>query len=364
MAEKIIVGMSGGVDSSLSAWLLLQQGYEVEGLFMFNWTEDEDGYCNAADDYQNALTVCAELGIPLHKADFSDAYRQRVFRYFLSEYAAGRTPNPDVLCNREIKFKSFLDYAQRLGASRIATGHYAGLRKIDGQIRLVKARDANKDQTYFLALVPQAAFERSLFPLTDYSKPEVRELAARAGLPNHARKDSTGICFIGERPMRQFLGDYLKAEPGPIRSLDHAGRELGQHRGLIFHTLGQRRGLGLGGLADGEDAPWFVVRKDLGSNTLWVSQNDTHPELFSHELELEPMHWIGPEAPLPLECTARIRHRQSEQSCRVDVGRKNLRIHFDAPQRAVAPGQYAVLYAGDICLGGARIEQTCRGGAI
>ena len=359
MPEKVIVGMSGGVDSSVTAWLLLQQGYEVEGLFMFNWAEDESGYCDAADDFQNAASVCAELGIPLHRADFSSEYRERVFQFFLNEYAAGRTPNPDVLCNREIKFKSFLDYALRLGADRIATGHYAGLRHYDDLTELVMAKDQNKDQTYFLALVPGTSFAKVLFPLAGYGKPEVRELAAKAGLPNHARKDSTGICFIGERPMREFLSQYLQADPGAILSLDHAGRELGQHQGLIFHTPGQRRGLGLGGLADADEAPWFVVRKDLAQNALWVSQNSEHPGLMSPSAVLEDMHWINPPPALPLQCSARIRHRQTLQACTVVTNgpQASIQVQFAEPQRAVVAGQYIVLYLDDVCLGGGRVGQ-------
>lgn len=356
MPEKVIAGISGGVDSAVSAWRLLQQGYEVEGLFMYNWAEDEDGYCNAADDFQQARAVCQELGIPLHQADFSREYRERVFQYFLEEYAAGRTPNPDVLCNREIKFKEFLQYALRLGADRIATGHYASVVEREGQYRLLKSQDPDKDQTYFLAAVPEAALARSLFPLNDVSKSQVRALAREAGLPNYARKDSTGICFIGERPFQSFLSRYLPAQPGPICSLDHDGQVLGEHLGLMYYTLGQRKGLGIGGVQESADAPWYVVQKDLETRTLRVSQQADHPALMSTELFISDFQWINTPPELPLRCTARIRHRQPEQSCRVEMLTDGLKVSFDVPQRAAAPGQYLVLYQADVCLGGGAID--------
>ncbi len=356
--HKVIVGISGGVDSAVSAHLLLQQGWRVEGLFMFNWAEDEAGYCNAAEDFQVARQVCDELGIPLHRADFSAAYRTRVFQHFLDEHAAGRTPNPDVLCNREIKFKNFLEHAERLGADRIATGHYAGVATHDGAPWLVKARDGNKDQTYFLALVPEPALARSLFPLAALRKPEVRVLAERAGLPNYARKDSTGICFIGERPMREFLGRYLPAEPGPIMSLDQPGRVLGEHTGLIHYTLGQRKGVGVGGQKDARQAPWYVIEKNLKRNILFVSQHIDNTNLYSRNLFADTAHWVGPAPTLPLDCTARIRHRQAEQACRVEAAGTGLKVSFAEAQRAVTPGQYVVFYQGLRCLGGAVIEQA------
>ncbi|MGB1580198.1 MAG: tRNA 2-thiouridine(34) synthase MnmA [Nevskiales bacterium] len=358
MAKKVIVGLSGGVDSSVSALILQQQGYEVEGLFMFNWAEDESGYCEAAEDFQQARAVAQELGIPLHQADFSAEYRERVFSEFLEEYAAGRTPNPDLLCNREIKFKSFLDYALRLGADHIATGHYAQLQQTGDQTRLLRAVDANKDQTYFLALVDGQALQHCLFPLGSLHKPEVRDIAAKAGLPNYARKDSTGICFIGERPMREFLGQYLKREPGPIYSLDHDGREIGQHEGLIFHTLGQRKGLGLGGISDAQEAPWYVIAKNEDDRSLWVSQNAEHPQLMSRQLILRDVHWVN-AAPAPSEnYQARIRHRQALQHCQLGQHDDSYQLEFEQPQRAAAPGQYAVLYDGDICLGGGCIAEV------
>ncbi len=360
MSEKVIVGMSGGVDSSVSAWLLQQQGFSVEGLFMFNWAEDEAGYCDAADDYQNAALVCEELDIPLHRADFSADYREHVFQNFLDEYAAGRTPNPDLLCNREIKFKSFLQYAQRLGAQRVATGHYASLRHSSGHTELLMAKDQNKDQTYFLALVSGEALSHVLFPLGEYTKPEVRALAAQAGLPNHARKDSTGICFIGERPMKDFLSNYLQAKQGPIYSLDHGGREIGRHDGLMFHTVGQRRGLGVGGLAGASEAPWFVVRKDIATNSLWVSQDTNHPGLMCVRIEVADMHWVNQSPSLPMNCMARARHRQELQSCLVQQGDDDttLIVEFPQPQRAIALGQYLVLYSNEVCLGGGCVVAT------
>ncbi len=360
MADKVIVGISGGVDSAVSAFLLKQQGWQVEGLFMFNWAEDEAGYCNAAEDFQTAGQVCDELDIPLHRADFSAEYRERVFQQFLDEYAAGRTPNPDVLCNREIKFRSFLEYAGRLGAQRVATGHYAGVEQHEGDTWLVKATDGNKDQTYFLALVPEAAFARTLFPLAGLRKPEVRELAQKAGLPNHARKDSTGICFVGERPMREFLNRYLTARPGPIMSLDRPGEMLGEHGGLLHYTPGQRKGIGVGGRRSASAAPWYVVRKDFKQNILFVSQQLDNKELYSMTLNTGPAHWIGPPPTTPA-CTARIRHRQAEQDCQVEANGSGLRVAFVQAQRAITPGQYAVFYQGQRCLGGAVIERVGHG---
>jgi len=354
--EKVIVGLSGGVDSAVAALCLLEQGFDVEGLFMFNWHEDERGYCTAAQDFQDARRVCDELAIPLHRADFSREYRERVFRYFLDEYAAGRTPNPDVLCNREIKFKSFLQYARRLGARRIATGHYAALTQAPDGMHLARARDRAKDQTYFLAAVPAPAFEHVIFPLAQRCKTEVREIAAKAGLHNHDKRDSTGICFIGERPFAQFLNDYLPARPGLIRDVD--GIVLGEHRGLMFYTLGQRRGLGLGGRANAQDAPWYVVHKDIACNELWVAQDPQHPLLMARSLWTQPMHWIGSAPALPLRASAKIRHRQPDQACTVERARRGYRVTFDIAQRAATPGQFVVLYDGQRCLGGGAIERV------
>ncbi len=358
MSDKVIVGISGGVDSAVSAYLLMQAGYSVEGLFMFNWSEDEDGYCNAADDFQQARAVCNELGIPLHQADFSTQYRERVFQHFLDEYASGRTPNPDVLCNREIKFKEFLNYALRLGANKIATGHYAAVAEHAGHYRLLKSQDPNKDQTYFLAEVTESALARTLFPLQDIDKQAVRDIARDIGLPNYARKDSTGICFIGERPFQDFLSRYLPAKPGVIRNLDQDGEVIGEHQGLMYYTLGQRKGLGIGGVHAAQDSPWYVVRKDLPGNTLWVSQQPNHPGLLSKTLYVENFHWINGAASLPMDCTARIRHRQVEQTCHVKTTAAGLVIEFDEAQRAATPGQYVVLYDSETCLGGGPIGST------
>lgn len=356
--QHIIVGMSGGVDSSLAALKLIEAGHRVEGLFMFNWSADEAGRCQAAEDFDDASEVCNTLGIPLHRADFSAEYRERVFSYFLDSYAAGRTPNPDVLCNREIKFDAFLKHAQRLGAERIATGHYAQIQNIDGQTRLLRGIDSNKDQSYFLAAVPQTALAQSLFPLGAMRKTEVRDQARAAGLAVYAKRDSTGVCFIGERDFRSFLETYLPARPGTVRALDDPieGKNIGTHAGLMYHTLGQRRGLGLGGVKGAADAPWYVVRKDLANNTLWVSQDGNHPDLLSNGLTTQQAHWIGPAPHLPMRCQAQIRYRQKAQKCEIDAGTNGeLCVQFDVPQRAVAPGQFAVFYAGEQCLGSAEI---------
>jgi tRNA-specific 2-thiouridylase len=357
---RVIVGMSGGVDSSVSALLLQQQGYAVEGLFMFNWAEDEQGYCTAAEDFQDAGKVCGELRIPLHQADFSKEYRERVFGTFLAEYAAGRTPNPDVLCNREIKFKSFMDYARRLGADRIATGHYARLAVGADDIQLLRARDAGKDQTYFLCAVPEAALAQTLFPVGGLLKSEVRALAAERGLPVHDKKDSTGICFIGERRFRDFLAGYLPAQPGPIcvRQADGCTQQVGRHQGLMYYTLGQRRGLGIGGQRGAAENPWYVVGKDLASKTLWVSQDPRHPDLRHDTLRTAGMHWIGTPPDLPLRCSARIRHRHADQPCLARARGDGLEVTFDQPQQAITPGQFVALYLGERCLGGAVIEES------
>ncbi len=344
--------MSGGVDSSVGALRLLEAGHRVEGLFMNNWSEDEEGYCRSAEDFQDARAVCALLGIPLHYSDFSREYRERVFAAFLDGYRAGVTPNPDVLCNREIKFGSFLQHAARLGAERIATGHYA---RTDAEGRLLRAADATKDQTYFLHAVPRAAFQRTVFPLGGLTKPEVRAIAKAAGLPNHDRKDSTGICFIGERPFAEFLARHLEDRPGNIE--DSSGRVLGRHQGLSRYTLGQRQGLLVGGVAGAGDAPWYVAGKDAARNVLVVVQGHDHPMLMDQSLLATGTHWIAGSAPrLPLACTARTRHRQPDRPCRVERGADGaLRVRFEQPQRALTPGQFVVFYAGDECLGGAAI---------
>ena len=353
----VIVGLSGGVDSAVAAWRLQQQGYRVSGLFMQNWTEDEQGYCSAAEDFQSARAVAEELGIPLHRVDFSIEYRERVFQHFLDDYRAGRTPNPDLLCNREVKFQPFREHALRLGADFIATGHYARVEHTASGPRLLRSATEDKDQTYFLALVAREHLQHVLFPLGDLTKPEVREMARKAGLPNHKRKDSTGICFIGERPFREFLQQYLKPDPGPI--VDDAGVHVAEHQGLMFHTLGQRRGLSIGGRRGAREAPWYVVAKRIDSNTLVVSQESQHPLLMSRTLQTAPFSWI--EQPLSFDAPlqARIRHRQALQVCKLEpLPEGCIRVRFDEPQRAVSPGQYCVLYDGERCLGGGEIESA------
>ncbi len=352
-AAHVIVGLSGGVDSAVAAWLLKEQGYRVSALFMVNWTEDEQAYCTAAEDFQSARAVCEELSIPLHRADFSAEYRERVFSHFLEDYRAGKTPNPDVLCNREVKFQPFREHALRLGADFVATGHYARMEQAAGGARLLRATDEDKDQTYFLAAVRREHFERVLFPVGGLNKPMVREIARSAGLPNHRRKDSTGICFIGERQFRSFLAEYLQDRPGAIE--DDAGATLGTHRGLMFYTLGQRRGLAIGGRRGARQAPWFVVAKDTARNVLVVSQEPDHPRLMARCIQAAPFHWIHRPQPLPQKLLARIRHRQALQRCTVGVSGDKVEAHFDQAQRAAAPGQYLVLYDGDECLGGGEI---------
>ncbi|SEI71832.1 tRNA-specific 2-thiouridylase [Allopseudospirillum japonicum] len=355
---SVIVGMSGGVDSSVTAYLLQQQGYQVSGLFMKNWEEDDGTeYCTAKADLADAQAVCDKLGIHLHTANFAAEYWDNVFEYFLAEYAAGRTPNPDILCNREIKFKVFMQYAQILGADFIATGHYAR-RGWDGErAALYKGKDTQKDQSYFLHAVTSEALAKSLFPLGELTKPEVRKIATELGLVTARKKDSTGICFIGERRFRDFLKRYLPAQTGEIQTPE--GDVIGQHQGLMYYTLGQRQGLGIGGLAKYPEAPWFVAGKDLERNVLIAVQGE-HPLLYSQALVTEAFHWISRKpATDTFTCTAKVRYRQQEQVCHVeplDEGR--YRIQFAQAQRAVTPGQFVVLYQDDLCLGGAVIEHT------
>ncbi|WP_018993904.1 tRNA 2-thiouridine(34) synthase MnmA [Thioalkalivibrio sp. ALgr1] len=350
--DRVIVGLSGGVDSAVAASRLLEAGYRVEGLFMKNWEDDDDAeYCAAEADYEMAREVADCLEIPLHKANFAEDYRQRVFRHFLHEYEAGRTPNPDILCNREIKFRSFLEHARQLGAQWIATGHYARVRHLPDHSELCMAADANKDQTYFLHTLTQEQLRPALFPLGNIPKDQVRARARELGLPNHARKDSTGICFIGERRFRDFLAQYLRAPEGEMRTPE--GQVVGHHQGLMFYTLGQRQGLGIGGIDGFPEAPWYVVDKDLGGNRLIVAQDPQHPLLMSPEIETEAAHWIHrpPEPGQPV--MARLRHRQPLQPCQLEsVDGDRLRVRFEAPQRAATPGQSAVFYDGDVCLGG------------
>ncbi len=355
---RVIVGMSGGVDSSVAASLLLRQGYQVEGLFMKNWEEDDGTeYCTAEADLADARAVCEVLGIELHEANFAAEYWDDVFRHFLEEYRQGRTPNPDVVCNREIKFKAFLEYALELGADLIATGHYARRLERDTHVWLCKGADANKDQSYFLCEVSETCIRRCLFPLGEMTKPEVRKLAQELKLPTHDKKDSTGICFIGERKFSDFLQRYLPAQPGPIKT--PAGDEIGRHQGLMYYTVGQRQGLGIGGLRDYPEAPWYVARKDLANNALYVVQGEDHEELQSNGLIADMPAWINGETPpLPLRCSAKTRYRQPDFDCEIDsAGEQGLRVEFDRPQKAVTPGQYVVFYQDERCLGGAPIER-------
>ena len=355
-AAHVVVGLSGGVDSSVSAWRLKEQGYRVSGLFMVNWTEDEQGYCTAAEDFQDARRVCEELDIPLHRVDFSREYRERVFARFLADYAAGKTPNPDVLCNREVKFQPFREYALRLGADFIATGHYARIQHATDGPQLLRAVDDNKDQTYFLATVERAHLSQVLFPIGDLDKPEVRDLARKAGLPVHRKKDSTGICFIGEREFRDFLGRYLKPDPGPI--LDDAGHTIGRHQGLMYYTLGQRRGLGVGGTRGASEAPWYVIAKDATRNALIASQDSAHPRLMASALQAVNFNWLAAPPPHDRPVFARIRHRQALQACTIQADGDTVTVRFAHPQRAVVPGQFCVLYDGTRCLGGGEIDRA------
>lgn len=355
---RVIVGMSGGVDSSVTALCLLNEGYQVEGLFMKNWDEDDDtSYCTAKEDLKDAQTVCDRLGIKLHTANFAAEYWDNVFEHFLLEYRAGRTPNPDVLCNREIKFKVFLEYAEILGADLIATGHYARLRKVQGHTQLLKGIDDNKDQSYFLHAVSERALGKTLFPLGEMEKPEVRRLAAANGLKVHNKKDSTGICFIGERRFKDFLEQYLPAQPGDIETPE--GQVIGAHSGLMYHTIGQRQGLRIGGVKGAAEKPWYVAQKNLERNVLVVVQGGKHPLLYSGGLLTSSVHWInGKPADFPLKCKAKTRYRQPDQSCSVHQEDKGYKVLFSEPQRAVTPGQSVVFYQDDICLGGGIIEHA------
>ncbi len=359
--KKVIIGLSGGVDSAVAAQLLLEQGCEVEALFMKNWDEDDtDEYCSAAIDLEDAQAVADMLEIKLHKVNFSAEYWDRVFEYFLAEYRSGRTPNPDVLCNREIKFKAFLDYALEQGADYIATGHYARKHEsADGSVKLCLCQDAEKDQTYFLYMLNQHQLSHALFPLSDLPKDEVRRIAAKSEFPNHAKKDSTGICFIGERKFSDFLSRFLPAKPGPMRTPE--GEQIGEHKGLMYYTMGQRKGLGIGGRADTDEIPWFVVDKDLDNNILLVAQGHDHPMLLKLGLDANQLHWVSGNQPtdLPFSCRARIRHRQPLQKCQIiSINNDCCQVRFNNKQRAVTPGQSIVFYSDDICLGGGIIEQA------
>jgi len=353
-----MVGLSGGVDSAVAALLLQEAGHEVSAVFMKNWDDDDDAdFCPAARDLADARAIAARLGIELHTVSFSAEYWNRVFAFFLEECAAGRTPSPDIVCNREIKFRAFLDHAMRQGAEFIATGHYARIGPRP-PVRLLKGLDADKDQTYFLHTLDRDQLARSLFPLGGLLKRQVRQLARTAGFANHAKKDSTGICFIGERRFDEFLSRYLAGTPGEIRT--PYGRVVGQHRGLMFYTIGQRQGLGIGGRQHSTGEPWYVTGKDMDANILYVVQGTDHPALYSPGLLGSRAHWIAGTPPASrFECTARIRHRQAVQACTVhDEGGAGCRVAFAEPQRAIAPGQSVVFYEGDECLGGAVIEQA------
>ncbi|MGB7479465.1 MAG: tRNA 2-thiouridine(34) synthase MnmA [Burkholderiaceae bacterium] len=357
--RKVVIGMSGGVDSSVAAWLLKQQGYEVVGLFMKNWEDDDDDeYCSTRQDWIDAVSVADVLGIDIEAVNFATEYKDRVFAEFLREYQAGRTPNPDVLCNAEIKFKAFLDHALQLGAERIATGHYARVRETGDGFQLLKAVDASKDQSYFLHRLNQAQLSKTLFPLGELHKTEVRRIAERLKLPNARKKDSTGICFIGERPFREFLNRYLSYQAGPMKTAD--GDTVGQHVGLSFYTLGQRKGIGLGGMKTSEDgAPWYVAAKDIDNNTLYVVQGHDHPWLLSTTLAADQASWIAGRPPASAMLTAKTRYRQADVGCRFEpCGDDAFRLRFDTPQWAVTPGQSAVLYDGEICLGGGIIDSA------
>ena len=359
---KVIVGMSGGVDSSVSAYLLQQQGYQVEGLFMKNWEEDDtDEYCAAAEDLQDAQAVCEKLGIKLHTINFATEYWDNVFEYFLAEYKAGRTPNPDIMCNKEIKFKAFLEFAcEDLNADYIATGHYVKRELRDGKWAMLRGLDNNKDQSYFLYTLSHEQLGRTLFPVGDIEKPEVRTIAEKADLITHNKKDSTGICFIGERKFKDFLGQYLPAQPGNIESSD--GEVIGKHDGLMYHTLGQRKGLKIGGLANAGEEPWYVVEKDLIRNVLIVGQGHNHPRLFSNGLLANQLHWVNRELlAKPLDCTVKTRYRQADVACTImQVTDDEYEIIFDEPQSSVTPGQSVVFYLNDECLGGGIINTLIR----
>ncbi len=357
--ERIVVGMSGGVDSSVAALLLKQQGYDVVGVFMKNWAEqDENGICTATEDWEDVQAVCQMIDVPFYAVNFEKEYQDRVFSHFLNEYKKGRTPNPDVLCNREIKFRAFLEFALKLGADKLATGHFVRTEQREGRTALLRGADTAKDQSYFLYMLKEAQLARAVFPVGGMTKTQVRAIAREHGLSVSDKKDSTGICFIGERNFRAFLKGYLPAAPGPMRT--EAGETVGTHIGLAYYTLGQRKGLNIGGRGDGRS--WFVLQKDLQNNVLVVGQGDDHPGLFSRFIEAAEVTWISDQPPVregePYRCTAKFRYRQPDQQVSIVQNGDTLQITADEPQRAVTPGQSAVLYQGDQCLGGAIVERT------
>ncbi len=352
--DRIVIGMSGGVDSSVAAALLKQQGYDVVGLFMKNWDEtDENGDCPASKDYEDVERVCQQLDMPCYSIEFVAEYREQVFAEFLKQYQAGLTPNPDVLCNREIKFDLFLRKAKEFGGTALATGHYSRLRHTSGKPELIRAIDMNKDQTYFLTAVPGDRFQNVIFPIGHLQKPEVREIARNLALSTHAKKDSTGICFIGERKFRSFLSNYISSKPGKIVDLD--GKVVGEHQGSAYYTLGQRKGLALGG----EGEPWFVIAKNTEKNELVVVRGEEHPAMYAHELWADEINWIAGSPPAEtFNCTAKSRYRQNDQSCSVTIEGDRARVRFDQPQRALTPGQYVVFYQDEVCLGGGIIREV------
>ncbi len=354
--ERIVVGMSGGVDSAVAALILKEQGYDVIGVFMKNWDEvDENGICSADEDYTYVRQVCDKIGIPYYSVNFVKEYEQRVFTYFLDEYTKGRTPNPDVMCNKEIKFAAFLNFAMKLDAKFLATGHYARIGNQNGKYQLLRGKDKNKDQSYFLYTLGQEQLSRAMFPVGDIGKKEVRSIAREAGLPNAERRDSTGICFIGERDFKKFLMTYIPAQPGDMVDVV-SNKVVGKHDGLMFHTLGQRKGLGIGGMNTGSDLPWFAVEKDLARNVLLVAQGE-HPMMYSDMCVLTDLSWTSGEAPLgTFKCTVKTRYRQADIDCKVKVSGDTSEVYFDKPVRAVTPGQHAVFYDGEICLGGGVID--------
>jgi tRNA-uridine 2-sulfurtransferase len=360
---RVVVGLSGGVDSAVSAHLLKQQGYEVIGIFMKNWEDDDDSeFCSSNIDFVDAAAVADVVGIEIEHVNFAADYKDRVFAEFVREYQAGRTPNPDILCNAEIKFKSFLDHAMRLGAEKIATGHYARVREQEGQFQLLKGLDPGKDQSYFLHRLNQAQLAKTLFPVGELHKTEVRRIAEEIGLPNAKKKDSTGICFIGERPFREFLNRYISKEPGPIKN--DKGHTIGEHVGLSFYTLGQRQGLGIGGVKEkgaqrgsGDHSPWFVARKDMQKNILWVVQGHEHPWLLSAALHADDLSWCAGAAPTAGNYNSKARYRQADAPCTISYSEATgFDLHFPQAQWAVTPGQSAVLYDGEVCLGGGVID--------